>query len=332
MIVAIFGCKYTTRFLIESLSEKTKIDYLITIDEEKGKKFDVADYCDLTETADKYDIDVYKSKTYSLKRKEDIDYIKSLNIDIAFVVGWQRIVPGEILDSMSIGSFGMHGSSMDLPLGRGRSPMNWSIIEGRKYFYTNLFRYDSGVDSGDVLDTFKFDITHRDTAETMHFKNTLAMKYLIEKSLDRLLSGDFTLKKQKDIIPTYYPKRTPDDSLIDWNMGVYELERFIRAVTKPFNGAFSFLDDKVIIYDAQVFDSSDYGYDEKDIGEIVVVFPNGKFLVKCYGGLLLVNDYHHEDLYYRKKEDIKVGKIFNNKDKEISYFNRNKFGYYDLEE
>jgi len=329
MSVAIFGCKHTTKFLIESLSEKTKIDYLITIDEKKGKKFDVADYCDLTETADKYDIDVYKSKTYSLKRKEDIDYIKSLNIDIAFVVGWQRIVPGEILDSMSIGSFGMHGSSMDLPLGRGRSPMNWSIIEGRKYFYTNLFRYDSGVDSGDVLDTFKFDITHRDTAETMHFKNTLAMKYLIEKNLDRLLSGDFTLKKQKDIIPTYYPKRTPDDSLIDWNMGVYELERFIRAVTKPFNGAFSFLDDKVIIYDAQVFDSSDYGYDDKEIGEIVVVFPNGKFLVKCYGGLLLINDYFHEDFYYRKKEDIKVGKIFNNKDREISYFKRNKFGYYD---
>ena len=329
MSVAIFGCKHTTKFLIESLSEKTKIDYLITIDEKKGKKFDVADYCDLTETADKYDIDVYKSKTYSLKRKEDIDYIKSLNIDIAFVVGWQRIVPGEILDSMSIGSFGMHGSSMDLPLGRGRSPMNWSIIEGRKYFYTNLFRYDSGVDSGDVLDTFKFDITHRDTAETMHFKNTLAMKYLIEKNLDKLLSGDFTLKKQKDITPTYYPKRTPDDSLIDWNLGVYELERFIRAVTKPFNGAFSFLDDKVIIYDAQVFDSSDYGYDDKEIGEIVVVFPNGKFLVKCYGGLLLINDYFHEDLYYRRKEDIKVGKIFNNKDREISYFKRNKFGYYD---
>ena len=209
MVRAIFGCKHTTKFLIESLSDKMIIDYLITIDEEKGKKFDVADYCDLTETANKYGINVYKSKTYSLKRKEDIEYINSLNIDIAFVAGWQRIVPGKILDGMSIGSFGMHGSSMDLPLGRGRSPMNWSIIEGRNYFYTNLFKYDSGVDSGDVLDTFKFDITHRDTAETMHFKNTLAMKYLIERNLDKLSSGDFTLKKQKDITPTYYPKRTP---------------------------------------------------------------------------------------------------------------------------
>ena len=162
----------------------------------------------------------------------------------------------------------------------------------------------------------------------MHFKNTLAMKYLIERNLDRLLSGPqhFTLKKQKDIKPTYYPKRTPDDSLIDWEMGVYELERFIRAVTKPFNGAFSFLDDKVIIYDSQVFDSSDYGYDNNQVGEIVVVFPNGKFLVKCYGGLLLVN------VYQIKNDFIRVGKIFNNGGRNISYFKRNKFGYFDLEE
>ena len=52
--------------------------------------------------------------------------------------------------------------------------------------------------------------------------------------------GHFKLQKQKDILPTYYPKRTPDNSLIDWGLGIYELERFIRAVTKPFNGAFTY--------------------------------------------------------------------------------------------
>ncbi|MDA9991801.1 formyltransferase family protein [Candidatus Marinimicrobia bacterium] len=326
MTVAVFGCKNTTKFLIEFLSEHIKIKYLITIDEIKGEKFDVADYCDLTEVANKYFINVYTSKTYSLKRKEDVDYIKNLNIDISFVVGWQRLIPVEILNSMSIGSFGMHGSSMDLPLGRGRSPMNWSIIEGRKYFHTNLFKYDDGVDSGDILDSFKFDITNRDTSETMHFKNTLAMKYLIEKNLDKLLSNKFKLKRQRDIKPTYYPKRIPDDSLIDWSLDVYELERFIRAVTKPFNGAFTYLKNKVIIYDAQVFDISYYGYCSNKHGEIVVVFPNGKFLVKCSGGLLLVNDYQMKNDY------IKTGKTFNNGNKDFTFFKKNKFGFFDLEE
>ena len=65
MIKAIFGCKNTTKFLIESLLKIIDIDYLITIDEEKGKKFDVADYCNLTEIANKNDISLYNSKTYS---------------------------------------------------------------------------------------------------------------------------------------------------------------------------------------------------------------------------------------------------------------------------
>ena len=109
-------------------------------------------------------------------------------------------------------------------------------------------------------------------------------------------------------------------------MGVYELDRFIRAVTKPFNGAFSFINEKVIIYDSQVFDSSEYGYEDRKIGEVVVVFPNKKFLVKCHGGLLLVNNYEI------KNGIIKIGDIFNNKDYSVNYFPRNKFGYFDVEE
>ena len=325
--IAIFGCKNTTKFLIKSIVKKVKIDHLITIDEEKGNKFSVADYCDLRSIAKRNNINVYRSKTYSLKNKDDINYIKKLNIDIAFVIGWQRIIPGEILDSMSIGSFGMHGSSMDLPLGRGRSPMNWSLIEGRNVFYTNLFKYDSGVDSGDILDKFRFDISEKDTSETLHFKNTLAMKFLIEKNLDSLLNKNFQLQKQKNIPPTYYPKRTPDDSLIDWNANINDLDRFIRAVTKPFNGAFTFLNnEKIIIYTAQIFDSSYFGLEDKKNGEIVIIFPNGKFIVKCNSGLLLVTDYDKNGI------SLNSGDVFNNSNRKINIFKKNKDGYHDLEE
>ena len=292
---------------------------MITIDEKKGDKFAVADYCDLDSVAEENSIKVYKSNTYSLKNKDDINYIKKLKIDIAFVIGWQRIIPGEILDSMAIGSFGMHGSSMDLPLGRGRSPMNWSLIEGRDIFFTNLFRYDSGVDSGDILDTFRFDILDKDTSETLHFKNTLAMKFLIEKNIDSLLGKDFHLKKQKNISPTYYPKRTPDDSLIDWNSNINDLDRFIRAVTKPFNGAFTFFNNqKIIIYTSQIFDSSYFGFQNHKNGEVVIIFPNDKFLVKCNGGLLLVTDFHNEG------PNLNIGDILNNSDKKINIFKKIK--------
>lgn len=323
--IAVFGCKATTLFLLENLSVPHKIRHLITIGPEAGQKHDVADYLDLKEIAESKGIKVYQAKYYSLKSAADQEYLTALKIDLAFVVGWQRLVPPEVLSGLSIGAFGMHGSSMNLPLGRGRSPMNWSIIEGRQVFYTNLFRYDPGVDSGDVVDTFKFQITHRDTAETMHFKNTLAMKYLIERNIDGLVRNDFKLTKQDDsITPTYYPKRTPDDGLIDWAQDVSVVERFVRAVTRPFGGAFTFFENKKIaIWDAQVFDLNDFGYENQPVGSVVAVFESGKFLVKCFGGLLLVNAYDADF-------PVQKGICFDNGGLSVKYFDRNPLGFFDV--
>ena len=325
--IAVFGCKATTQFLLDNLNIPHPIRYLITIDPAGGEKHDVADYCDLKAAAEARGIEVYQARYYSLKHPDDQAHIRSLKIDIAFVIGWQRLIPAEILSGLTVGAFGMHGSSMNLPLGRGRSPMNWSIIEGRQIFYTNLFRYDPGVDSGDIADTFKFQITPRDTAETMHFKNTLAMKYLVERNIEKLVRNEFSLTSQDSSVePTYYPKRTPDDSLIDWNLDVHQLERFVRAVTRPFNGAFSFIGDrKMVLLDAQVFDAHDFGYDRCPVGEIAAVFESGKFLVKAYGGLLLVNAFESEVAPAQ-------GMKFHNNGLTVRKFERNGQGFFDVPE
>lgn len=323
--IAVFGCKTTTLFLLENLNIPYPVRQLITISPEAGQKHDVADYLDLKKIAEPKGINVYQAKYYSLKNPADQEFINSLNIDIAFVVGWQRLVPAEVLSGLSIGAFGMHGSSMNLPLGRGRSPMNWSLIEGRQVFYTNLFRYDPGVDSGDVVDTFKFQISPRDTAETMHFKNTLAMKYLIERNIEHLVHNDFKLTKQDDsVTPTYYPKRTPDDGLIDWAQDVQVIERLVRAVTQPFGGAFTFFEDKKItIWGAQVFDLNDFGYEAQPAGTVAAVFESGKFLVKGFGGLLLVNAYEADF-------SVQKGMRFGTNGLAVKYFDRNPLGFFDV--
>jgi methionyl-tRNA formyltransferase len=325
--IAVFGCKATTLFLLDNLNIPFPVRYLVTIAPDAGNKHDVADYLDLKAEAEARGIEVYQARYYSLKHAEDIAYINSLNLDIAFVMGWQRLIPAEVLAGLHIGAFGMHGSAANLPLGRGRSPMNWSIIEGRLAFYTNLFLYDPGVDSGDVVDTFKFQITPQDTAETMHFKNTLAMKFLIERNIEGLVGNDFKRTKQDDTItPTYYPKRTPQDGLLDWEQDVAALERFIRAVTRPFSGAFTHVgDQQVRIWAAQVFDVHDFGYEKWPAGTIVAVFESGKFLVKCFGGLLLVTA--HEAGF-----SVQKGMRFGNNGLEIKCFERNRLGFFDLEE
>lgn len=322
--IVLFGCKSTTKFILKYLMSLNHKIHLVTIDEEKGKSQKVADYLFLKDFCNENNVEVYVSKKYSLKSKEDLTFFKNKRFSIGFVVGWQRLVPEEILRTFSTGVFGMHGSPMNLPKGRGRSPMNWAIIEGRKVFYTNLFRYNSGADDGDVLDTFKFQVTDFDTGETMHFKNTLAMKYLIQKNIDNLIQKNFNLTKQPNTTPTYYPKRTESDSIIDWNDDIFNIERLIRAVTKPFNGAYSFIGTgKVIIYKAAIFDFQDFGFENVLPGQILEIYDNGKFLVKAYGGILLVHEFVSEI-------EIKSGDVFSSNNTQ-RIFKRNKYGFHDLE-
>jgi methionyl-tRNA formyltransferase len=210
------------------------------------------------------------------------------------VIGWQRLIPNWFLESLSIGAFGMHGSSRPLPYGRGRSPMNWSLIQNKDRFYTHLFRYRPGVDDGDIVAVQIFDITPHDTCLTLHHKNTLSMIRLAGEALPSLLAGTATFTPQPPEVPTYYPKRTEEDGLIYWTDTSLEIYNLIRGVTDPFPGAFSYLDNdpgaRMRIWRAIPFDTR-LTWPESAPGEIVAVFVGGEFVVKTGDSTLLVQHY-----------------------------------------
>lgn len=325
--VLIFGCKSTTQYLMEHLMKYHFKCVLITIEPELALKNEVADFRDLTAFCNERNIDFYKAKSYSLSDVDDFKYISQIKADIGFAMGWQRLIPLAVLNVIRLGVFGMHGSSRNLPFGRGRSPLNWSIIEGRRVFYTNLFRYDSGADSGDIVATYKFGISDKDNACTLHWKNLMAMKYLIDENIENLLSGTLVFSRQPtNLTSTYYPKRVPEDGVIDWTHDVYLIERLIRAQTRPFSGAYTWLDgEKVHIWEAQVFDFCEFGHEKAMFGEVVEVFGNDGFIVKAAGGLMLITNYSCQ-------RNIRTGLILNGNDMSLSAFPVNSNMGYDMKE
>lgn len=287
-----------------------KIDHLITLTPEQGKKYIVSGYMDLSAFAHSKGITLYYPQDYSLKHKIDISNISRFGIGILLVIGWQRLIPKWLLDILPIGAFGMHGSSEPLPKGRGRSPINWSLIENKSSFITNLFKYNEDVDTGMIVDSLEFDINQFDTCETLHFKNRIAMNRLLKKNLPSLLDGSAQLKPQPDVEPTYYPKRTPDDGLIDWNRSTLEIYNLIRAVTHPFPGAFTYINgSRLYIWRAQPFDSKIL-YNDRENGEIVEIFYNNNFLVKTSDESLLITNYTGV-LNNQIKRGIVLGKKLN---------------------
>lgn len=303
--IVMCGCHESGWEVINYLLEKgVKIDKFVSITKEKAKKLNVSGYKSFEDLSKKYSIPLYYAKKYSLTASEDVDFFKKEKFDLLIQGGWQRLFPPEVLANIKIGAVGVHGSSEFLPKGRGRSPINWSLIEGKKRFIIHYFLIKNGVDDGDIFHYEKFDINEWDDCRTLYYKNSIITKRVLLKWIPNLLEGKFEIKPQIGT-PTYYPKRTPEDGIIDWTKSVYEIYNFVRALTHPYPGAFSYLNNKKItIWKAQPFDTQ-IDYKNADEGEIVEYFDDGNFLINCNSGLLLVTEYTGKVFSGGKLEGIK---------------------------
>ena len=267
--------------------------YFVLIDQSTAEKNAVSGYFDFSLIAQEYNIPIYYVKNYSLNSIEDISFFEREKFDILIQGGWQRLFPSQVLDSLQIGALGFHGSSDFLPRGRGRSPMNWSIIENKKRFLMHLFLIKPGADDGDIIAVKDFDITDSDDMETMYMKYSIVNRDMILENLPALLNNTYITRPQIGS-PSYYPKRTLQDGLIDWEtMDLFFIERLIRAVSKPYPGARAKIDgEDCIIWKARIFDTR-LKYPNDKYGSVVETI-NSKIIVNCLGGLLLVDEYEKE--------------------------------------
>lgn len=289
--IVMCGCHYAGYYIIEQLlKEGIHFSYFVTLNERQSKQYHVSGYKDFTGLAKKYNIPIYIPDEYTLDSSKDREFFKTQKFDLLIQGGWQRLFPDAITSTLLIGAIGGHGSSDFLPKGRGRSPLNWSLIEGKKRFIMHLFFITPGVDDGDIIDSEMFDINEFDDIRTLYLKNIIVTKRMLIRSLPKIIDGTITVKKQ-DGIPSYYKKRSPADGLIDWeNMDVWQIYNFVRAQTRPYPGAYGYINEKCIkIWRCRVFDTR-INYSDAKYGECVESFDNN-LIINCRGGLLLIEDY-----------------------------------------
>ena len=169
--VVVFGVKDTTENIVEYIHNNIrKVDLVITISDEASKRNKIAGFKGLSILTEKYGIPVHEADSYFLTDEKTKKLIDENEFDIGISMGWQRLVPGYILDKFKFGIYGFHGNCGYLPFGRGRSPLNWSMILGDTRFNLNLFRYDEKADSPNIFATEMFSINeHDDIASLFDF-------------------------------------------------------------------------------------------------------------------------------------------------------------------
>lgn len=277
-------------FLEKLLASGIVFDCMVTIDEQTAQHNKVSGWYDYREFAKKNNIPLYYARRYDLKDARDLDFFASNRFDVIVQGGWQRLFPQKVLETLGIGAIGVHGSPDFLPLGRGRSPLNWSLIENRARFLVHLFLMKPDVDDGDVIFIDEFDINPFDDIDTLYMKLAILNARMHIKFINDLETKNIQLVPQIGE-PTYFPKRSEADGEINWSeMDYFEIYNFVRAQTRPYPGAFGLVEDRwVRIWKCQPFDTR-IKYPGHTIGEVVERFSRG-FVVNCRGGLLLVTDW-----------------------------------------
>jgi len=294
--VAILGSKGTTLDLIAGLhgSAAWPISAVITLNGASAARNQVAFFrgADIAAYCGDAGIRCHEARSYGLSDAADRGFFETERFDLLCVLGWERLVPEDVLRTLGKFACGMHGSAFGLPRGRGRSPMNWSIITGQTKFVTSLFRYTPGMDDGDIVASRVFEINAHDTIETLHQKNRIAMLQVLTECLPGIASGEIVLTPQPDGAPSYYPKRIPDDGLIDWTASTRAIHRLIRAVAPPYPGAFAHLDGRRLgILAAQPFDAGLFASDVAAGTIVDVSVAAARFVVKTVDGSLLVTEF-----------------------------------------
>lgn len=153
--------------------------------------------------------------------------LKELAPDLIVVVAYGRILPKEILDIPKYGCVNVHGSL--LPRHRGSSPIQWSIVCGDKITGVTTMLMDEGIDTGDILEVAKTEITDDDTGETLFDRLCILGAELLSSTAKGLEARTITPKKQPEEGATYAPMLTKEMGKLDFKKSASELSCLIRG-------------------------------------------------------------------------------------------------------
>ncbi|ABM00452.1 formyltransferase family protein [Shewanella amazonensis] len=190
-------------------------------------------------------------KASHVNNPEVIQSIKDAQLDWLFIIGWSQIASQEVLEAPKRGVLGMHPTL--LPTGRGRAAIPWAILKGLSKTGVTLFKLDSGVDTGPVVDQIEIALDNQVDANILYQEVDAAHISLIKKVIPSLMADDLVLKEQDESLATEWPGRKPEDGLIDLTGSVFDAHRMVRALTRPYPGAFYFVDGiKVVVWKAVI--------------------------------------------------------------------------------
>ncbi len=181
--------------------------------------------------------------------------LQSLSPDVGVSMNYPGIIHQEVIDIFPLGILNAHGG--DLPRYRGNACQAWAILNGEKKIGLCVHKMVGGeLDSGDIISRDYYRLTQASTVTEAHGWMSSRVPDLFADALHSLEDDpSYILEKQSkhpENALRCYPRK-PKDGAIAWHKDAFEILRLINASTKPYAGAFTYLNgQKVHIWKARL--------------------------------------------------------------------------------
>ena len=210
---------------------------------------------------------------HRIKTDEAKQLFASHDADVAVVVAYGRILPGEFLRAPTRGCINVHFSL--LPKYRGAAPTNWAIVNGEKETGVTTMFMEPTLDTGPILLQRSTSIGETETAPKLMQRLSETGAELLSETLAHL--DELTPRAQNHAAATFAPIIKKDHGLIDWTRPATEIERAIRGF-QPWPTAHTTFNGKgLTIWEAQALLVVSPGIQP---GEVVVAYRD-ELVVQC---------------------------------------------------
>lgn len=280
------GSVISSRIALETLIEcGVKIDLVCSLDEEAA--VNVSDYYPLHKIAEKFRLSCMKFK--KINSEDVIQRIRAAKPDFIFVIGLSQIISSDILKTAREYAIGFHPTP--LPKFRGRAALPWMILLRERKLKVTILKLDEGMDSGDIICQYPYEIEDSDYAADVYDKVCQALRQGLKQCLPDIYNGSVNFVPQDEEEATYLLIRRPEDGRIEWKQTAAEIARLVRAASRPYPGAFTtYQDEKFVIWKAHAIENQKY----IGLPGQVAWIDNGEIGVIAREGILVITEYEYE--------------------------------------
>ena len=207
----------------------------------------------LKEAAQQQNIPVFQP----LRMRDPGVYHKFVELapDLGIMAFVTDILPESILNCPRLGTIQYHPSL--LPKHRGRSAINWAIINGDTVTGITILWPDAGIDTGPILLQKDAEISPVDTVGSLYYGKLFPMGIeAIMEAIDLIYRRQAPRILQDESLATYEPPCEEKHAVIDWAQPILKVYNLIRG-TNPQPGATTSLrGQKLKIFDCELVTQS----------------------------------------------------------------------------